>query len=117
MPAAGSPIACRMPISRVLNATTIVSVPTMLNAATIMMQKITSPMRELLELERAEERAVLHAATSRSRYSGPSTSWMRAATTGASHASFTRTAIPDTALPSPVKRCAASRSITMNSLS
>ena len=33
-----------MPISRVLNATTIVSVPTMLNAATIMMKKITRPI-------------------------------------------------------------------------
>ena len=39
-----SPIARRMPISRVLSATTIVRVPTMLNAATTMMKKIISPM-------------------------------------------------------------------------
>ena len=36
MDAAGIPIARRMPISFVLSATTIVSVPTMLNAATRM---------------------------------------------------------------------------------
>ena len=39
-----SPIARRMPISFVLSVTTIVSVPTMLNAATTMMKKIISPM-------------------------------------------------------------------------
>ena len=39
-----SPIARRMPISRVLSATTMVRVPTMLNAATTMMKKIISPM-------------------------------------------------------------------------
>ena len=37
-------MARRMPISRVLSVTTIVSVPTMLNAATTMMKKIISPM-------------------------------------------------------------------------
>ena len=44
MPRAVSPIARRMPISRVLSATTIVRVPTMLNAATIMMMQMMSPM-------------------------------------------------------------------------
>ncbi len=37
-------MARRMPISRVLSATTMVSVPTMLNAATTMMKKIMRPI-------------------------------------------------------------------------
>jgi hypothetical protein len=47
IPLAVSPMARRMPISRVFSATTIVRVPTMLNAATIMMMQMIRPMPSL----------------------------------------------------------------------
>src|SRR5882762_9959176 len=96
------PIAMRMPISRVLSRTTIVSVPTTLNAATTQIKKTTRPIASFSSFS-AENSERFWSCQSSARYGYPSMLSSCWPASVARSGSARRTSMPVTAFPNPAK--------------
>ena len=105
---AGIPIARRMPISFVLSATTIVSVLTMLNAATRITSIRISVIPSFSSLS-AWNSELFCACQSSVRTDSRAASAREAPTSGATQRSFVATSSPVTSVPRPASSCATAR--------